>query len=149
LLATPIIVHPDFDREFILQTGVSDVAICAVLAQVNEQGEEHPIAYVSRTDIWFGTIPIVEASRENYGDELVERLAKAHDFSRQARLDAEIVMKEHHDKDKKEITFDGGQKLSCSPTGLNAAREIFKPGCHCTPWSNKFPSQCRDYVRGN
>jgi hypothetical protein len=63
------------------------------------------------SDVWFGTIPIVEASQENYGDELVERLAKAHDFSQQARSDAELLMKEQYDKDKKEVTFEAGQKV--------------------------------------
>ena len=48
LTESPILAHPDFEKEFILDTDASDVAIAAVLSQVIE-GREHVIAYASRT----------------------------------------------------------------------------------------------------
>ena len=43
MLATPL-----WERPFILQTDASDSGIAYVLAQRNEIGEEHPLAYGSR-----------------------------------------------------------------------------------------------------
>ena len=40
--------YPDFDKEFILATDASNVAIGAVLGQLDELGKEHPVAYASR-----------------------------------------------------------------------------------------------------
>ncbi|XP_075062103.1 uncharacterized protein LOC142150817 [Mixophyes fleayi] len=39
---------PDFDRRFTVQTDASNYGLGAVLSQVNQQGEEHPILYLSR-----------------------------------------------------------------------------------------------------
>lgn len=44
----PILHMADFDRTFILQADASDIGVGAVLAQENETGEKHPIAYSSR-----------------------------------------------------------------------------------------------------
>jgi hypothetical protein len=44
----PVLRHPDFKRKFILQTDASGYGLGAVLSQVFEDGEEHPIAYASR-----------------------------------------------------------------------------------------------------
>lgn len=49
LSTSPILAYPDFDWEFIVQTDASLSAIGAVLSQVNNLGEEHPIAFFSRT----------------------------------------------------------------------------------------------------
>jgi transposase InsO family protein len=48
LTTAPILLHPRWDREFILQTDASDVGIAAVLAQRDEQGREGVVAYISR-----------------------------------------------------------------------------------------------------
>ena len=48
LCFSPVLSSPDFSREFILQTDASDRAVGAVLSQVNDIGEEHPVGYFSR-----------------------------------------------------------------------------------------------------
>ena len=48
LTEAPILAHPDFEKEFILDTDASDVAIAAVLSQKID-GKEHVIAYASKT----------------------------------------------------------------------------------------------------
>ena len=48
LKAAPILVYPDFDKEFVLYTDASNLAIGAILAQLDENGVDHPIAYASR-----------------------------------------------------------------------------------------------------
>ena len=48
LTEAPILAHPDFEKEFILDTDASDVAIAAVLSQKFD-GKEHVIAYASKT----------------------------------------------------------------------------------------------------
>ena len=48
LSQTPILAHPDFNRQFILDTDASDVGIGAVLSQVGDDGHERVIAYGSR-----------------------------------------------------------------------------------------------------
>ncbi|XP_063041160.1 uncharacterized protein LOC134436063 [Engraulis encrasicolus] len=47
LCSSPVLVAPDFKKEFLVQTDASEVGLGAVLAQVHE-GEEHPILYLSR-----------------------------------------------------------------------------------------------------
>ena len=48
LSQTPILAHPDFNRQFILDTDASDVGIGAVLSQVGDGGHERVMAYGSR-----------------------------------------------------------------------------------------------------
>ena len=48
LTAEPILRNPDFSIPFILQTDASDLGIGSVLTQVDDQGEEHPVAFASR-----------------------------------------------------------------------------------------------------
>lgn len=48
LTAEPVLRNPDFSLPFILQTDASDVGIGSVLSQVDDNGEEHPIAFASR-----------------------------------------------------------------------------------------------------
>ena len=49
LTKAPILRYPDFNREFIVQTDASLTAVGGVLSQIGEDGEEHPVAYCSRT----------------------------------------------------------------------------------------------------
>ena len=44
----PILKYPDFDNELILATDAANVAIGAVLGQLDELGKEHPVAYASQ-----------------------------------------------------------------------------------------------------
>ena len=48
LCRSPILSSPDFLRPFILQTDASDRGAGAVLSQIGEDGEEHPVGYYSR-----------------------------------------------------------------------------------------------------
>ncbi|GFW59148.1 retrovirus-related Pol polyprotein from transposon 297 [Trichonephila clavipes] len=43
-----VLYAPNFEREFIVQTDASNAGMGAVLTQLNEQGEEHPILYLSK-----------------------------------------------------------------------------------------------------
>ena len=49
LTIAPILAYPDYDKSFTLSTDASVVGIGAVLSQLNDKGEEHPVAYASRT----------------------------------------------------------------------------------------------------
>jgi transposase InsO family protein len=48
LCNAPCLHAPDFSRRFILQTDASGDGIAAVLTQKADDGEEHPVAYISR-----------------------------------------------------------------------------------------------------
>ncbi|GFW67375.1 retrovirus-related Pol polyprotein from transposon 297 [Trichonephila clavipes] len=48
LIDKPVLYAPNFEREFIVQTDASNAGMGAVLTQLNEQGEEHPILYLSK-----------------------------------------------------------------------------------------------------
>ena len=48
LCTSPVLIVPDIDRPFLLQTDASDRGVGGVLSQVDKHGEEHPVAYFSR-----------------------------------------------------------------------------------------------------
>ena len=48
LCQSPILVNPDFDKPFLLQTDASDRGIGAVLSQEDDEGGDQPVAYFSR-----------------------------------------------------------------------------------------------------
>ncbi|GFW17389.1 retrovirus-related Pol polyprotein from transposon 297 [Trichonephila clavipes] len=48
LMDKPVLYAPNFEREFIVQTDASNAGMGAVLSQLTEQGEEHPILYLSK-----------------------------------------------------------------------------------------------------
>lgn len=47
LISAPVLVYPDFDQPFILDTDASRDGIAAVLSQIDKQGQERAIAYGS------------------------------------------------------------------------------------------------------
>ena len=48
LCSGPVLRSPDFNKTFVLQTDTSDRGVGAVLSQLSDDGEEHPIGYYSR-----------------------------------------------------------------------------------------------------
>lgn len=48
LTSAPILTNPDFSRKFYIHCDASDYGIGAVLVQLDENGEEKPIAFMSR-----------------------------------------------------------------------------------------------------
>ena len=48
LINPPILVYPDFTKQFILTTDASGIGLGAVLSQIGKDGLEHPIGYASR-----------------------------------------------------------------------------------------------------
>ena len=48
LMSAPVLVSPQFDKQFILMVDASDIGVGAVLVQEDHQGLEHPIAYFSQ-----------------------------------------------------------------------------------------------------
>ena len=49
LCTAPVLAFPDFTKPFILDTNASNTGIGGVLSQLDEQGQEHAIAFASRT----------------------------------------------------------------------------------------------------
>lgn len=49
LCSAPILMYPNFDREFILYTDASDVSVGAVLSQIDDNGKERIVAYASQS----------------------------------------------------------------------------------------------------
>ncbi len=48
MCTSPVLQSPDFSRPFILQTDASNRGVGAVLTQIDEEGQEHPVSYYSR-----------------------------------------------------------------------------------------------------
>ena len=44
----PVLVSPDFEKDILVFSYVSEHAVAAVLLQKNDQGEEHPIVFFSK-----------------------------------------------------------------------------------------------------
>ena len=65
LTTAPILVYPDFEKEFFLETDASGSGLGAVLTQVQEDGLHRPIAYASRT---------LQDHERNYGITELEAL---------------------------------------------------------------------------
>jgi hypothetical protein len=47
MLTAPVLVHPDHERQYLLETDASDVAIGAVLSQKQDDGKYHPVDFLS------------------------------------------------------------------------------------------------------
>lgn len=48
LTSAPVLSHPDFSKPFVIQCDASNMGVGGVLYQLDNQGEEHPIAYMSQ-----------------------------------------------------------------------------------------------------
>ncbi|XP_071490086.1 uncharacterized protein [Diadema antillarum] len=48
LACSPVLKNPDFSKEFIVQVDASERGIGAVLSQRDDEGDDHPVAYISR-----------------------------------------------------------------------------------------------------
>lgn len=49
LTTAPVLRHPDYTKPFILQTDASIAGIGGILAQLDDDGKEHPVVFVSRS----------------------------------------------------------------------------------------------------
>lgn len=66
LTTAPLLSHPDFTKPFVIQCDASKTGIGGVLYQIDENGEEHPIAYFSKK---------LNAAQRNYSITELECLA--------------------------------------------------------------------------
>jgi hypothetical protein len=48
LMSKPVLILPDFNQQFIVQVDASEKALGAVLSQLDNTGNEHPVCYASR-----------------------------------------------------------------------------------------------------
>lgn len=48
LTSAPVLTHPDFSKPFLVQCDASLTGVGSVLCQVGEDGQEHPIAFMSK-----------------------------------------------------------------------------------------------------
>ena len=62
---SPLLVFPDFSKPFVLETDASGAGLGAVLAQKQEDGSVHPVAYASRS---------LQPHEKNYGITELEGL---------------------------------------------------------------------------
>ena len=65
LTEAPVLAFPEFDCGFLLETDASGIGLGAVLAQKQDDGTVHPVAYVSRT---------LQPHEQNYGVTELEAL---------------------------------------------------------------------------
>lgn len=49
LTTAPFLAHPDYEKAFILHTDACITGLEAVLLQLDKDGKEHPIVYLSRS----------------------------------------------------------------------------------------------------
>lgn len=66
LITAPVLMRPDFSKEFVLVTDASIKGLSCILTQLDDKGCEHPIAYLSRA---------VNKEEANYGISKLECLA--------------------------------------------------------------------------
>ena len=66
ILSVPVLVFPDFDKPFLLETDASKEGLGVVLSQKQDDGCYHPVAFGSRT---------LTTSEQNYHSSKLEFLA--------------------------------------------------------------------------
>ena len=66
LTSSPVLAYPKFDRCFVLETDASGIGLGAVLSQIQDNGELHPLAFASRA---------LSPCEINYGITELETLA--------------------------------------------------------------------------
>ena len=66
LTSPPLMLLPNFDRDFVLHTDASATGMGAVLSQLDDAGTEHPVYYASKT---------LSPSERNYSTTVRECLA--------------------------------------------------------------------------
>ena len=62
LMKAPVLAVPNFDKDFIVKTDACKTGLAGILSQLDEDGNEKPIAYYSRT--------CVDAEREYHATDL-------------------------------------------------------------------------------
>ena len=48
MCSAPILIAPDYSKTFIVQTDSSEIRIGAILPQLNDEGQDQPVAFISR-----------------------------------------------------------------------------------------------------
>ena len=48
LTSSPVLVNPDWGKPFVVQTDACERGIAAVLSQFDDDGQDHPVVYLSR-----------------------------------------------------------------------------------------------------
>ena len=66
LLTSPLLVYPDFSKDFTLETDASKSGLGAILSQYEDDQKLHPVAYASRS---------VSTTEANYAFTDLETLA--------------------------------------------------------------------------
>ena len=65
LISNSVLAYPDYNKQFILDTDASGFACGAILSQMNDSGDERPIAYYSS---------VLKNAQRNYSSTKVEML---------------------------------------------------------------------------
>lgn len=73
LMATPILAHPNWDKEFYVHVDASNYVIGAMLAQTGDHGLDHPVYFISR---------LLSKAENNYSTTEREALGMVYDVQK-------------------------------------------------------------------